>query len=804
MSEKVSGIPVKRKTNSPGNNQEKGGQTSNNKSSNPVTEIAGYSSSDKAHSDLNKSKEMAGTKYVLKSRNETKNNDGERTTGNGIKDSVGDTSDSSKNLDLGNDGVASLSYNSDQNVLYYAVLTVVTVLAFVTRLYKLEVPSWVCWDETHFGKMGSWYINHTFFFDVHPPLGKMLIGLAGHLSGYEGTFAFNKPGDEYGDIPYMGMRAMCACMGAALVPLVYMSTWLLCQSVTASLLASSFVLFELGINTLTRYILLDPILMFFIMASTYTLLKFLWYKDSPFSLSWWFWLSATGVFLSCAIAVKFVGLFVVLLAGYSTIADLWRLLGNHKLPLIEIIKHFVARAACLIVLPVICYMIFFAIHFAALYKSGHGDGFYSSQFQSTLEGNRLHNISMPDSFAYGSVVSLKHQRTGGTYLHSHPHLYPEEHPPRQQQITGYSHKDENNMWRIKPSHYEPSEDNSYPVFVKNGDLVRLEHIHTRRNLHSHREPAPLTSRHFQVSGYGQDGKGDANDIWQIVVPGVEEGAQIRVVQSKFKLIHYHVKCALFAHDKKLPKWGFEQQEITCNPDVKAGKTLWSVEEIRDKRLPDVSFEVHKPSFLDKFIESHAVMTQGNAGLKPQEGEVTSRPWQWPINLRGQVFSGKDHRVYLLGNPIIFYGLLVVMALFFLIYLVHSVKVQRGVKMTKEVSDFKERTFSACWWAMIGWSLHYFTFWPMTRVLYFHHYFPALLYGFMLGGITLDYMIKMLCNSLPRSLSVVVFHTCIGILLSGTAYSFYLFHPLTYGMSGPQANNPESNMYGLKWLDTWEI
>lgn len=50
-------------------------------------------------------------------------------------------------------------------------------------------------------------------------------------------------------------------------------------------------------------------------------------------------------------------------------------------------------------------------------------------------------------------------------------------------------------------------------------------------------------------------------------------------------------------------------------------------------VPNVSFDVYAPSFLERFFESHAVMLQGNAGLKPKEGEVTSRPWQWPINYR---------------------------------------------------------------------------------------------------------------------------------------------------------------------------
>jgi len=50
----------------------------------------------------------------------------------------------------------------------------------------------------------------------------MSIAFAGYLSGYNGSFPFDKPGDSYGENSYVGMRLVRAvlCLRTTVKPLL--------------------------------------------------------------------------------------------------------------------------------------------------------------------------------------------------------------------------------------------------------------------------------------------------------------------------------------------------------------------------------------------------------------------------------------------------------------------------------------------------------------------------------------------------------------------------------------------------------
>jgi dolichyl-phosphate-mannose-protein mannosyltransferase len=159
----------------------------------------------------------------------------------------------------------------------------------------------------------------------------------------------------------------------------------------------------------------------------------------------------------------------------------------------------------------------------------------------------------------------------------------------EQQITLYPHRDANNEWQIVNATSEGDPDHEWehePLkLLVPHTRIKLRHLGTSKHLHSHDVRPPVSDVDFQqeVSGYGMPGfKGDMNDDWILEIDdGVSSDRdsykRLRTLHTRFKLRHALTGCYLFSHKVKLPDWGFEQQEVTCNKNAVHDNSIWIVE-----------------------------------------------------------------------------------------------------------------------------------------------------------------------------------------------------------------------------------
>ncbi|KAK4168730.1 Dolichyl-phosphate-mannose-protein mannosyltransferase-domain-containing protein [Cladorrhinum sp. PSN259] len=697
----------------------------------------------------------------------------------------------------------------------------VTVASFLTRFWGISHPNEVVFDEVHFGKFASYYLQKTYFFDVHPPLGKLLFAFTGWLVGYDGHFLFENIGDSYiaNKVPYVAFRSLPALLGALTVSVVYLIMWESGYSVPACIIAAGLVLLDNAHIGQTRLILLDATLVFAMACSLLCYIKFYKLRHEPFSRKWWKWLILTGFALSCDISVKYVGLFAFITIGSAVIIDLWDLLDIKRpggaLTLPEFGKHFAARAFGLIILPFCFYLFWFQVHFSVLTRSGPGDDFMTPEFQETLSDNiMLQNAITID---YYDTISIKHKETKA-YLHSHPDRYPLRYDDGRvssqgQQVTGYPFNDTNNYWQILPA---GADDQQLDRPVKNHDLIRLRHIVTDTVLLSHDVASPYypTNQEFTTvplaDAYGDRAK---DTLFEVRIEHGKANQEFKTISGHFKLIHNPSKVAMWTHTTPLPEWGHKQQEINGNKQIAPSSNVWLVEDIsslpadhprREKKQREVK---HLP-FLRKWFELQRSMFWHNNQLTASH-PYASQPWQWPFLLRGVSFWTQNdtrQQIYFVGNPLGWWIASSVLAIYVGIVLADQFSLRRGMDALDHRA--RSRLYNSTGFFFLAWATHYFPFFVMGRQLFLHHYLPAHLASALVTGALVEFIFsqdaaehevayqaaqtgkkstqaKHHLTARERFVGQSLLGTWIaaGVILALISATWYFFLPLTYGYPG---------------------
>lgn len=216
---------------------------------------------------------------------------------------------------------------------------------------------------------------------------------------------------------------------------------------------------------------------------------------------------------------------------------------------------------------------------------------------------------------YGTAFRLRHLMTGRA-LHSHPHNWAHPGGSGQQQVTCYGGGDYNDEWRVKGADAASPAPRPGGV-VRSGDVVRLEHVATRRNLHSHGGfPSPATGQQ-EVSCFGTDGVGDGNDDWRVEVDGGGEW----LAGSRIRLIHTGTDVALHSHvGQSSPAWTFGQQEVTGYAG-RDDNDWWSASDFRAR---DAAFDSQRvPASMVIRETATAVIRMTNTGTAtwPAQGLI---------------------------------------------------------------------------------------------------------------------------------------------------------------------------------------
>ncbi len=252
---------------------------------------------------------------------------------------------------------------------------IILALSLLTRFIFFGHPAETVFDEVHFGKFVSGYFTGQYFFDIHPPLGKLMIAGMAKISGFQPGFSFENIGQKFPDDSYKWFRFLPKLAGALIPVLIFLIALELGISQKFAFLGGLLLVFENSLLVQSQFILLDSFLLLFGFSAILFFLKsrILNFKRSPEIKNNRKYLFFSGVFSSLAFSVKWTGLSFL---GLIFIFYFWNWLKSGQK-----LKQSINGFIFLILIPFTIYFSIFTVHFSLLDKPGPGLAFHPPNFQ---------------------------------------------------------------------------------------------------------------------------------------------------------------------------------------------------------------------------------------------------------------------------------------------------------------------------------------------------------------------------------------------------------------------------------------
>jgi len=292
-----------------------------------------------------------------------------------------------------------------------ALMCALLVSALGTRLFRLFSPPQVIFDEYHFARFLAEYANGEYFFDIHPPLAKLVMLFAARAVGgfpprpREELAFLDKIGNPMpADFNFHTPRAVSALFGSACIPLLFRTARLLRLPRDVALMVAAFALFDMNLAIESRLVLTDAQLLFWCGAALCLMLELWRFPCFPpagtrgsraLQAQRWALVAATGLACGACISIKFTGLATPGVTGLASLTGASWLL-RRRVPLLE--------CAVIGAVGVLLKLAVWAVHFALLPKSGSGDVYMSRAW--ALEGSTRHDPALPEPGFLAKVLEL--------------------------------------------------------------------------------------------------------------------------------------------------------------------------------------------------------------------------------------------------------------------------------------------------------------------------------------------------------------------------------------------------------------